>query len=320
MFQSSVTSDKDGGESPETKQYAVSFRKPTRYLRSQADLRMKTGHEFSRAWAAIVVSLCFAICSGTAFASGPWDGTWYIDAQHSSRHSVLQLTLASDGVWTIFDGDVVFKAAADGQVHRQGSSANEIRAFQPDPRKLVVARGIHGREYDQKALTLSADGKTLTSQERRLGADGRERHTVVTYVRLSASNGLQGEWTPVSVAPNAEPASAQSGISKPAPRPAWVIWTGADGTMTWFIPNTGETLRGKADTKLREIQGPYNDGTFFSWKQTSPTRLEFTAYVDGKPEEYAVEMLSEDSQTFTDTLWAPGHEDSKTISVFHKQP
>lgn len=264
--------------------------------------------------------LCLASYSGGSFASGPWDGNWYIDAQRSLSHPTLQLGLANNGMWTIFDGSVVLRALADGRVHRQGSSANEVRAFQPDSRTLVVGRSIHGREYDQMTLTLSSDEKTLTGRLRRLGSDGRERQTSETYVRLLAGSGLQGAWRPVPARLTAEPASAQPYAGKPLPRPSWVIWTGVDGTMTWFIPNTGETLRGKADMKLREIQGPYYDGTFFSWKQTSPRRLEFTAYVDGKPEEYAVETLSEDGQTFTDTLWAPGHEDSKTISVFHKQP
>ncbi len=58
--------------------------------------------------------------------------------------------------------------------------------------------------------------------------------------------------------------------------------------------SAGETLGGEADMKLREMQGADHNGTFFNWKQRSPSRLEFIAYIDGKPEEYGVETLSAD--------------------------
>ncbi len=103
-------------------------------------------------------------------------------------------------------------------------------------------------------------------------------------------------------------------------QPAWVIWTSTDDVMTWFIPSTGEVLRGKADGVLRRIEGPYFDGSTFTWKQTSPNQLDSVAYSEGKPEEYAVETISADHETLTDVLWAAGHEDSKVVSVFHRHP
>ncbi len=90
--------------------------------------------------------------------------------------------------------------------------------------------------------------------------------------------------------------------------------------MTWFIPETGEVLRGKADSVQRRIGGPLVDGETFAWKQSAPDRLELTAYMDGKPDEYAVETISQDGQTLTDTVWAPGHEDQKVVRVFRKLP
>lgn len=79
-------------------------------------------------------------------------------------------------------------------------------------------------------------------------------------------------------------------------------------------------LRGKADGLQRRIEGPYYDGMTFKWTQKTPHELDFVAYSDGKPTEYAIETISSDSQTMTDTLWAPGHDDRKVISVFQRHP
>ena len=62
-----------------------------------------------------------------------------------------------------------------------------------------------------------------------------------------------------------------------------------------------------------------SDVTTFIWKQTSPDRIEFYASFGGHLAEQAIEKLSPDGKTFTDTLWTKGHEDEKDIRVFHKK-
>jgi len=264
--------------------------------------------------------LCLIGFCGVASAASPWDGSWFYDAQHSIQPDVLQLSLAPDGTWTLFDGFWEVPFVADGKLHRRGSSADESRASQPDPKTLVIVTGVHGRASDTTTLSLSADGKTLMSKRQHAAWNGKESQDSTTYSRTTEGHSFQGTWKAVPEAKSPDTDGAQPEIKRVNQPPSWVIWTDTDGTMTWFIPNTGETLRGKADSKLQPIQGPLYDGEFFAWKQTSPTRLEFTAFIDGNPVEYAVETISPDGQTFTDTLWAPGHEDTKAISVFQRQP
>lgn len=252
-------------------------------------------------------------------ASGPFDGSWFFDAQQSSRPHVLQLSMASDGVWTIFDGYVEIKVVTDGKLHRERSTANDERAWQPDSQTLIVVSGVHGREYSTQTFTLSPGGNTLTSRDQSLGWDGKERESTETFARVTPGHSLQGSWQAMqggkTLGTGAQPLTVKS-----APQPGWVIWTDTDGTMTWFLPRSGELLRGKADAERRRIDGPYHDGETFTWKQTSPRRLEFTVYVDEEPTEYAVETISPDGQTLTDILWARGHEEAKVISVFKRQP
>ncbi len=266
------------------------------------------------------VALCLAIFSTHAFASGPWDGSWFRDAQRSHFPDVIQLSLAADGTWTFFNGFVEERVVADGKVHRNGSSAIELRAWQPDPQTLVIAEGIHGREYETDSLSLAADRRTLTSKVQRLGWDGQERRSSETYSRTEPGDSLQGSWKPAPASGSSGALGPQQPLANSAPQPSWVIWTGSDGTMTWFIPRSGEVLRGKADMEPRAIAGPYHEGETFTWKQLAPDRLEFTAYIDGRPIEYAVETVSPDRETWTDTLWAPGHEETKAVSIFRRQP
>jgi hypothetical protein len=266
------------------------------------------------------VALYLAMCSASASASGPWDGSWFRDTQHSQVPDVIQLSKASDGTWTFFNGFAEEKLVVDGKVHRIGSSATELRVLQPDPQTLLITEGIHGREYETESLSMSADRKTLTSKVQRLGWDGEERQSSQIYVRTGPGYSLQGIWKPALASDSRVSPGPQQPIVKSPPQPSWVIWTGPDGTMTWFIPRSGEVLRGKADMQARPIQGPYHEGETFTWRQASPERIEFTAAIDGNPVEYAVETLSADHQSWTDTLWAPGHEDTKIISLFRRQP
>lgn len=262
--------------------------------------------------------IMLTVVGPAAFASGNWDGSWVLDKILSRQPDVMELGRSSNGSWHFFDGYSDRAFLAHASVHRAGSSGLEDRVSMPDARTLSLTESIYGRDYRRYALSLSTDGQVLTMAVRSLPWDGRPRETSKTYLRSRPGKSFQGAWR---LAPNAAPApSTQAAPAALPAQPFWVIWTGLDGTMTWFIPPTGELLRGKTDGLPRPIHGPLYDGETFAWKQSAPNRIEFTAFLDGQPEEYAVETISQDGQTFTDTLWAPGHEDCKVISVFHKIP
>jgi hypothetical protein len=90
--------------------------------------------------------------------------------------------------------------------------------------------------------------------------------------------------------------------------------------MTWYIPSTGELIRGRADGKSRPITGPQvASGTAHVWKQISPYQLEFYASVNGQLVEKAIEALSPDGKTFTDTLWRAGYDNEKDVRVYVKR-
>ena len=90
--------------------------------------------------------------------------------------------------------------------------------------------------------------------------------------------------------------------------------------MTWYIPSTGELIRGRADGKSRPVTGPQvASGATHVWKQISPYQLEFYYSVNGQLVEEAIETLSPDGKSFTDMLWRVGHDDEKDVSVYVKR-
>ena len=90
--------------------------------------------------------------------------------------------------------------------------------------------------------------------------------------------------------------------------------------MSWFIPATGELIRGKPDGRARPITGPQQPARpSFVWKGTSTHQIEFLVSDKGHLIERATETLSADGETFTDELWSVGHEDEKDVRVFRKR-
>jgi len=169
-----------------------------------------------------------------------------------------------------------------------------------------------------------AHGATLTGTYTRVYPDGREVTSSTRAVRLSGGPGLEGTWkeisaTGTSTATAAAANSKSTNAAEQPRRPYWVISTSPDGVMTWFIPATGELIRGKADGRPRPITSPQQPAArTFVWKQVSPHRLEFFASDNGQLAT-AIETLSSDGRTFTDEIWAAGHEDEKDLNVYEKQ-
>lgn len=145
-----------------------------------------------------LVILCFAACSAYATAAGPWDGAWFLDQAASKPPTEIVLSWNNNGTWHFFNGyeDRVF--VPDGEVHRTKSSAIEHRASSPDPLNLFMAEGIHGREYESYALSLSSDLQILTCTVVRLRWDGQSRKRSTVYRRSSPGTTLQGSWKRLS--------------------------------------------------------------------------------------------------------------------------
>jgi hypothetical protein len=144
-------------------------------------------------------------------------------------------------------------------------------------------------------------------------------------VRVAGTSGFAGIWKEVPEGNSHDvPAGGTNPNREPETRadrrPYWVISTAPDGVMSWFIPATGELIRGKPDGLPRPITGPQQPSRrTFVWQIRSARQIEFFASDNGHLVERATETLSADGQTFTDELWLVGHELEKDIRVFRKR-
>jgi hypothetical protein len=208
--------------------------------------------------------------------------------------------------------------------HRQLPENSTLTVTRMSERTLDYVVEGYGRVLERHHQELAADGKTLSERVTRIYPDGHEVEHATLAVRLSGTSGFEGTWKKLAKDPRSTSATSQPVTAPPASaqprRPYWVISTSSDGLMSWYIPATGELIRGKADGKPRPITGPQVPaGTTFVWKQITPYHIEFYASVNRHLVERATETLSPDSRTFTDALWNTGHEDEKDIRVFHKE-
>jgi hypothetical protein len=266
----------------------------------------------------VIGAVLIAVWAGPASADGPWDGSWFRDdaQSHYADHS-FTFRRTADGKWQYTSGDETFVFATDGKPYPEMNAPDlSLRASASGERLLETAESAYGRDTARVRYLVATDGKSMSLTSTRVYPDGREVTSDSTVVRLSQGSGFEGTWKEHS-----EPVKpAASGTAAPAARPYWVIFTSADGVMTWFIPATGELIRGKPDGQPRPLTGPEQPGgRTFVWKQVSPRRIDFFASDNGHLVETAIETLSEDGATLTDTLWAAGHEDEKDVRVFRKR-
>ena len=257
--------------------------------------------------------LALAVCP-LALANGPWDGVWFRDdaKSHLSDHT-YSLAKLPNGMWQKDSGFQKYTFRMDGNPYPTLPSDFTVAVTQTSPNVLDWVSSGFGRDLQRSHDELSADGKTITSRVIQLLPDGTESPRIRTAVRVAGASGFEGTW-------KEQPAVIPAIGTGQTRRPTWVISTASDGMMTWYIPSTGELIRGRADGKSRPITGPQvASGTTHVWRQISPYQLGFYASVNGQLVEEAIETLSPDGKTFTDMLWRAGHDDEKDVRVYVKR-
>lgn len=260
-----------------------------------------------------------------AQASAPWDGVWYRNAEksHHSDHT-YRLAQLPNGMWKYDDGGSIYLFRTDGKPYPEPMAWDfTVTVTLKDGIVLDFIEAAYGRETQRLHRKLSGDGNTLTGTDTRVYPDGREVTSDAVDIRVAGERGFEGTWKEAAdsapVVNTQHGSQPDAGVVQPR-RPYWVISTSLDGTMSWFIPATGELIRGRADGHPRPITGPQQPASrTFVWKQTSPYRIEFFASDAGHLVSTAIETLSADGRTFTDEIWSPGHENERDLNFYERQ-
>ena len=263
----------------------------------------------------------------SAYAGSPWDGLWDLERlnSHFSAHT-FSLTKLPSGMWRYGDGPSASVFAIDGKPYSEPNAPDfTMTARISATGALELIESGYGRDMQRDRWEPSKDGAALTVTRTRIYPDGRAATSASSAVRVAGTSGFGGTWKEVpEKSADDVPAGGTNANRDPETRadsrPYWVISTAPDGVMSWFIPATGELIRGKPDGPPRPITGPQQPSRrTFVWHSRSAHQIEFFASDNGYLVERATETLSADGQTFTDELWLVGHEQEKDIRVFRKR-
>jgi hypothetical protein len=239
-------------------------------------------------------------------ADNPWVGTWTLDPGKS--HLTGDTFSFSKGPGKLLhyaDGSVDYDFGIDGKDYR--SLANRTVSWSTAGQNAWDAvHKIEGKVHAREHHELSADGRTLTITTAGTWPDGSTFHSESVYQRVTGTDGLVGTWRSVKATSGGPPHFI---ISSPAP-----------GVLRYELPDSQQSVEGRADGSDHPITGPTAPPGFTSaFKLVSPTKLTYVLKIDGKPIGYGVQTLAPDGRTFTDVTWNPGKESEKLTSVYLKQ-
>jgi len=252
---------------------------------------------------------CALACllTSSAFAASPWDGTWKLDrAKSHLTGESFTYSKTANGMWHVSSGDLTYDFRPDGKPYPVLDADHTITTTMSGDHALTIVNAFKGKTTSTTKETLSADGTTLTDESSGTRADGTSYTSSSTSKRSGSGTGFLGKW--VSTKANT---TAQE---------LFVISTAADGTVTMTYPGSKDSLVTKLDGTPASPTGPQMvQGVMVAYKKTSPTRLDYTVEFKGKKVAEGYDVLSADGKTYTETSWAPGKMDEKTISVYVKQ-
>jgi hypothetical protein len=243
----------------------------------------------------------------SALAASPWDGTWKLDrAKSHLTGDSFTYSKTANGMWHASFGDLGYDFLPDGKPYPVLDADHTVTTTMNGDHALTMVSAFKGKTTSTTKETLSADGTTLTDDSSGTRADGTSYTSSSTSKRSGPGTGFLGKW--VSTKTNS---STQE---------LFVISTAADGSVTMTYPGSKESLVTKLDGTPASPTGPQMvQGVMVTYKKTSPTRLDYSVDFKGKKIAEGYDVLSADGKTYTETSWAAGKMDEKTISVYIKQ-
>jgi hypothetical protein len=140
------------------------------------------------------------LCAVAVPAADPFVGTWLLNAEESRIRSGLRVTIERWGqAFRYSSGGVEFTALLDGAEYplRGTSSKATVSLKRVDERTVERTYSRDGKAVTGAILTVSADGRFLTVNIRRLDQDGPGPQWVNTYQKAAGSEGkdpFAGTW------------------------------------------------------------------------------------------------------------------------------
>jgi len=232
--------------------------------------------------------------------SNPWNGSWKLDPSSLKYEgSTFSMATDDDGFTVTRGGEAQPKVVCDGKEHK---SANDIMLTctkSADGYAISASKG--GKTTRKTTISISADGKTRTSESEFFPPDGDPYTMKTVSERVSGGPGPAGEWKEIKFS-----SSQDSGVLSIA----------VNGDTVDFK----ETDNPKPITcKLDGTDTKFPGGGSMSVKLADPHTLKVT-YKDeeGKVRRENTFVLSDDGTTITETDVTPAPSPSTMSVVLHK--
>lgn len=253
---------------------------------------------------ALAAIAAVAAASGAFAAGSPFDGTWKVDLAKSQLAGDTVTYAKTATGYTSSGGALSYPFAVDGKAYpTMGGRTATWTAAKDGGFDIAFKDGA--KVLTKAHRTFSADGKQMVTTYTEYRPDGTTATEKDVYARASGTTGLAGKWKSIKV----DGVSDVETFSTPSP-----------GTFKLEDATYKQVITGKLDGSPVTVTGPTipagATGTFLA---KGPAVREYTYVIGGKVLGQGVMKLNADGKSFTDTSWAPGKEDEKSVSYYVKQ-
>jgi len=235
----------------------------------------------------------FSVGFLTMAADAPYLGNWKMNATKSNfgEMTVSYESLSAGEMKVMADGQSwTFKT--DGKDYATPWGMTQAWTAAGD-RGWGITEKTNGKVSATSTAKISADGKTMTVESKRVKADGGTSDETVTFQRVSGSTGLAGKWKTQKMT-----ASSPETLSLTA--------KGTDG-LTIMIGNEGAKCEAKYDGKDNPANGTlFPAGWTCAVAKNGPQAFDLTWKKEGKPMYKSTFTASADGKTLTETGSAVG--------------
>jgi hypothetical protein len=245
-----------------------------------------------------------AVAGGSAHAASPFVGHWKLDVAKSHFAGDTMTFVKTSSGFQTSGGSVTYAFAIDGKDYPMFPGRTTAWTKTGDGAWDIVIKG-DGKVLTKAHRVLSPDGKRLMTTYVEYRPDGATSTEKDVYDRLSGTDGLAGKWKDVKV----DAATDAIDIAVPGP-----------GLFRLEQPSYKQVIVGKTDGSAATLTGPtLPPGAAAKYKAVGLDKWEYTFLLGAKVFGKGVMKVSPDGKMLTDTSWAPGKEDERSMAVYLKQ-
>lgn len=257
------------------------------------------------AFAAALLLASPALAAQSAFV-----GSWTFDAAQSDlAGGDWKIVSTGGGKMHSSGGSTApYDFAVDGQENRT-ENGRLVAWTQIRPNAWRMTKKRDGVLAETAEVTLSADGRNLTTVVTGKLPDQSDFRRTTVHRRQGDGASLAGIWRAVSV----DTGDTYDG---------YIISEAPDGVMTWKIPTDHQIIVGKFDGSDLKIEGPGlpPGGATLAARVAGPRRLSFTMKTEGRVSQHGTVTISPDGKTLTELFWEPGQDAHPSKGVYVREP